>query len=237
MKRTLHLTSHSTLALAFSLPLGASTLAILPHPNANELASRIFVETFAGLNITSFSGGIGTTEPFFDTSDIPGLSMNIWGTFQALYPFGIPSSFNILGAHMTEGGSTFTPPFGSFNFSGHTSVMFTNSQAFNMVTFSASDLRLPFPVNGSGGDFRLMIDADLPSGSSIIFKPGRPASQAELVCLACNCANCAYRDPCITIEDDPANLIEQLRHVTDQPLCSRFRPLANGKRSASEGGG
>src|SRR5947209_8203993 len=103
-------------AFTLSLPLGASTLPVLAHPNADELTSPVVVQTFAGLNITSFSGGVGTTEPFFDTSDIPGVSMNIFGNFQAFGPSGTPTSFNILGVQVTVGGSTFTPPFGSFNF-------------------------------------------------------------------------------------------------------------------------
>jgi hypothetical protein len=153
-----------------SLHIRANILPILPHPNANELASPVVVDTFAGLNITSFSGGIGTTEPFFDTSDIPGLSMNIWGNFQAFDPLGNPTSFTILGMHVTEGGSTFTPPFGSLNFAGHPSLTFTDSQTFDMVTFNASDPTLAFPVNSSGGDFQVTIDTDLALGSSFTFQ-------------------------------------------------------------------
>ena len=153
-----------------SLPLAASPLLpVLPQPNANELDRPVVVQTFAGLNINSFSGGIGTTEPFFDTSDIPGLSMNIWGNFQAFDPLGNPISFNILGVHVTEGASTFTPPFGSFNFAGHLSLTFTDSQTFDMVTFNASDQTLAFPVS-SGGDFQATIDTDLALGSSFTFQ-------------------------------------------------------------------
>jgi hypothetical protein len=168
MKRAPHFTCYWIVFLALSLPLGASMLPILPHPNANELASPVVVQTFAGLNVTSFSGGIGTTEPFFDTSDIPGLSMNIWGNFQAFDPFGNPTAFNILGVHVTEGGSTSTPPFGSFNFAGHPSLTFTDSQTFDMVTFNASDPTLAFPVDS--GDFQVMIDTDLALGSSFTFQ-------------------------------------------------------------------
>jgi hypothetical protein len=153
----------------FKLSIAAAILPILPHPNADELTSPVFVQTFAGLNITSFAGGIGTTEPFFDTSDIPGGSMNIWGNFQAFDPFGNPTSFNILSIDVTQGGSTFTPPFGSFNFAGHPSLTFTDSQTFDMVTFNAVDATLAFPVSG-GGDFQVTIDTDLALGSSFTFQ-------------------------------------------------------------------
>jgi hypothetical protein len=166
---TLHAIWYLARALAvFASPLGADILPVLPHPDANELTSPVFVQTFAGFNITSFSGGIGTTEPFFDTSDIPGLSMNIWGNFQAFDPFGTPTSFNILGVHVTEGSSTFTPPFGSFNFAGHPSLTFTDSQTFDMVTFNASDPTLAFPVDS--GDFQVTIETNLALGSSITFQ-------------------------------------------------------------------
>jgi hypothetical protein len=174
--------------LALALPFytvllraDSTVLPLLPHPNANELTGPVFVQTFAGLNIVSSSGGVGTTEPFFDTSDIPGLSMNIWGNFQAFDPLGSPTSFNILGVHVTEGGSTFTPPFGSFNFAGNPSLTFTDSQTFDMVTFNASDPTLAFPVDS--GDFQVTIDTDLALGSSLIFQAVDTGTIPEPGCL------------------------------------------------------
>jgi hypothetical protein len=153
---------------AFSLPLTAGILPILPHPNASELGGPVFLQTFAGLNITSFSGGIGTTEPFFDNTSIPGTTVNILGTFQAFDPLGSPTAFNILNVHVTEGGSTFTPAFGSFDFAGHPSLTFTDSLTFDMVTFNSSDATLAFTV--SSGPFQFTIDTDLTLGSSFTFQ-------------------------------------------------------------------
>jgi hypothetical protein len=157
-------------AVTLTLPLGASILPILPHPNANELAGPVVVQTFAGLNITSVSGGHGITEPFFDTSDIPGLSMNIFGNFQTFDPLGNPTSFNIFSVQVTEGSSTFVPPFGSFNFAGRPSLTLTDSQTFDTVTFNASDPTLAFPVDS--GDFQVVLVTDLPLNSSITYQAG-----------------------------------------------------------------
>jgi len=173
-------------AFALSLPLTAGIiLPVLPHPNADELTSPVFLQTFAGLNITSFSNGVGTTEPFFDTlppGAIPGpIIMNILGNFQAFDPFGNPTSFNILGVHVTENGSTFTPPFGSFNFAGHPSVTFTDSQSFDMVTFNAGDPTLAFLV--PNGQFQFTIDTDLALGSSFVFQIVEPTPTPEPMTL------------------------------------------------------
>jgi hypothetical protein len=159
-----------TYVVTLSLPLAAGILPVLPHPNANELTGPVVVQTFAGLNITSVSGGRGITEPFFDTSDIPGLSMNIWGNFQAFDPNGNPTSFNIFSVQVTEGSSTFVPPFGSFNFAGHPSLTLTDSQTFDTVTFNASDPTLAFPVDS--GPFQVDLATDLVPGSSITFQAG-----------------------------------------------------------------
>jgi len=172
-------------AFALSLPLAASILPVLPHPNADELTTPVFLQTFAGLNITSFSNGVGTTEPFFDTLPPGAISgpiiMSILGNFQAFDPFGNPVSFNILGVHVTQNGSTFTPAFGSFDFAGHPSVTFTDSQTFDTITFNAGDATLAFSV--PNGQFQFTIDTDLALGSSIVSQITEPQPMPEPMSL------------------------------------------------------
>jgi len=158
------------LIFELALPLSASVIPVLPHPNANELAGPVFVQTFAGLNITSSSDSIGTTEPFFDIAAgaIPGMSVNILGNFHAFDPFGNSTSFDIFGVHVKQGASTFTPPFGSFNFAGHPSLTFKDSLTSETVTFNAGDPTLTFTV--ACGQFQFTINTNLPLDSSITFQ-------------------------------------------------------------------
>jgi hypothetical protein len=157
--------------------LDAAILPVLPHPNADELSRSAFVQTFAGLNIVSSSNGIGTTEPFFDNVPIPGTITSILGSFQAFDPLGDPTSFDILGVHVTQAGSTFTPPFGSFNFAGESSVTFTDVNTFDTVTFNSGDPTLAFTV--PSGPFQFTIDTTLSEGSSITFQIAEPPEIPE----------------------------------------------------------
>ena len=139
------------MALGFCLSIGSLRVAALPilvHPSADELAGPEFLQTFAGLQIVSQTGGIGRTEPFSEAlpaNSIPGnFLVNILGNFSAFDSSGNPAAFGIAGVEVTQGSSTFTPAFGQFNFAGHPTFTAVDSLNFSTVTFNASDLTLAF---------------------------------------------------------------------------------------------
>ena len=66
------------------------------------------------------------------------------GNFQAFDPFGIPTTFDIVGVEVDDLGSTFSPALMDFDFAGDASVTFADSVDFDVVTFFDGDLTLGF---------------------------------------------------------------------------------------------
>lgn len=153
----------------------AQAAPMLDFPTADDLTGPVFVQPFAGLAVIGLDGaGNGITQPFF--SDLPDGSLpgnrivNILGNFQAFDPSGAPTAFDILGVEVTDGGSTFTPNFGEFDFAGNPSLTFTDSVDLDSATFFDSDFTLGFDfVSDAALDYFYVLNTDLPVGSFIIF--------------------------------------------------------------------
>jgi RHS repeat-associated protein len=109
-------------------------------PGANQLGGPAYVQPFSYVTV---NGDGTTTTPFpSDLSCCIGTLNNnfivdIVGNFQY---YGAPSGFAITGVTVTQGGSSFNPAFGLFNFDGQSSVTLTDPIAYgtDQVTFSAA---------------------------------------------------------------------------------------------------